>query len=457
MRYHLRMAGAPWSALRAHLFPGDGFEAVALLLCGLHRGEDLTALCVRDVRLVPHESCRREPDLLTWPVEFGLPFYEEALKRDCAVVKIHSHPGGYPEFSMQDDRSDAEFFENLSGWTEGHVPHGSAVMLPDGAIFGRVVGPEGAPVPLDRIAVAGSDLHFFDRDVGVATIEADLRNIQAFGEGTVRTLKRLRIGIVGCSGTGSWLIEMLARLGIGEFVLVDPDIVTEKNLNRIVNATKADAAAGTPKVTVMKRAIEAMGFDSRVVPLQRDLHNSGVVRALAGCDVLFGGLDSADGRDILNRISSRYCLPYFDTGVRLDADGKGGVSYIGGACHYLQPGSSSLLSRKVITAEGIAADSLHRHDPEEYTRRRRAGYIHGVAVDRPAVCSVNGLYASLAVNDFLARLHRFRDEDNAEVDGVFINLTGSYLETRSFPVACSILAAKAGWADQKPLLDLPGL
>ena len=29
MRYHLRISGAHWKALRAHLFPGDELEAVA--------------------------------------------------------------------------------------------------------------------------------------------------------------------------------------------------------------------------------------------------------------------------------------------------------------------------------------------------------------------------------------------------------------------------------------------
>jgi len=457
MRHNLRLAGGQWSVLRAHLFPGDELEAVALLLCGLHRQEHLTALCVRDIRLVPHDCCRREPDLLTWPTEFGLPFYNEALKRDLAVVKIHSHPGGYPDFSRQDDRSDREFFESLTGWTDSHVPHGSAVMLPDGGIFARVVGPDGGFVPVDRVAVAGPDLHFFDREQAATTAEVDLRNIQAFGEGTVRQLKRLRVGVAGCSGTGSWLVEMLARLGIGEIVLVDPDVVTRKNLNRIINATQADAEAAAPKVLVALRSIQAMGFGSKVMPIQKDLRDTGAIRALAGCDVLFGGFDCADGRDILNRISTSYCLPYFDVGVRLDADGQGGIAYIGGACHYLQPGGSSLISRKVITPEGIAADSLHRHDLAEYARRRKAGYIHGVAVDRPAVCSVNGLVASLAVNDFLARLHRFRDENNDTTDAVFLNLTGNYLETRSFPEPCPVLSPKTGRADQPPLLDLPGL
>jgi hypothetical protein len=328
---------------------------------------------------------------------------------------------------------------------------------PSCCLVGRVIGPTGETIPFDRLLVAGSDIHVFDRDRTDRTTEADGRNIQAFGPGTVRILKSLRVGISGCSGTGSWLVEMLARLGIGEFVLVDPDVVKKKNLNRILNATDADANKEIPKVEVMERAIKAMGFGSKVTILYKHLRHRDVVLALAGCDVIFGGLDSSDGRDILNRICAFYCLPYFDVGVRLDADGQGGVKYVGGACHYLQPGGSSLLSRNVISSDGIAADSLYRSDPEEYARRRKAGYIRNVVVESPAVCSVNGLYASLAVNDFLARLHCFRDEDNADSDAQFLNLTGNYSEARAFPEPCTALVRRIGFADRSPLLDLPGL
>ena len=60
-----------------------------------------------------------------------------------------------------------------------------------------------------------------------------LRHAQAFGTGTTALLRNLSVAIVGCSGTGSIVAEQLARLGAGRLVLVDPDRVEEKNLNRI--------------------------------------------------------------------------------------------------------------------------------------------------------------------------------------------------------------------------------
>src|SRR6266849_2780821 len=92
-------------------------------------------------------------------------------------------------------------------------------------------------LPADRVLVAGDDLQFFDPARTKDTLDpAQLRTAQAFGEKTVRLLSSLSIGVVGCSGTGSWIVEQLSRLGVGRLVMVDPDVTEDKNLNRIINS-----------------------------------------------------------------------------------------------------------------------------------------------------------------------------------------------------------------------------
>lgn len=175
------------------------------------------------------------------------------------------------------------------------------------------------------------------------------RHVQAFGRGTTSLLRKLSVAVVGCSGTGSPVIEQLARLGFGRLVVVDPDRVEEKNLNRILNATIGDARAGRFKVEVAERSVRQIGLGTEVISIARSLFDQQAVLAVAECDVVFGCMDSVDGRHLLNRLSVFYNLPYFDVGVKLEADGFGGVNQICGTVHYLQPDRSSLLSRGVYT------------------------------------------------------------------------------------------------------------
>jgi hypothetical protein len=171
------------------------------------------------------------------------------------------------------------------------------------------------------------------------------------GAGTVSLLRSLRVAIIGCSSTGSIVVEQLARLGVGEFVLVDPDIVEAKNLNRILNATAEDVERKTPKVMVANRTVNSLGRGQTVLPLQMNVDSVEAVHRVAECDVIFGCVDTAEGRNLANRIASYYVIPFIDVGVRLVADGRGSVESIAGAVNYYKPGGSTLLERGAISSE----------------------------------------------------------------------------------------------------------
>ncbi len=143
--------------------------------------------------------------------------------------------------------------------------------------------------------------------------------------------------------------------------------------------------------------------------LERDIANR-----LAESDVLFGCVDSLEGGDVLNRIATFYTIPFCDVGVLLRADGRGGLETVCGSVHYLLPGGSSLLSRGVYTGEALVAESTKRTDPALYEERRKEGYLLGVRENSPAVISINGFIASAGVNEFLARIHRFRLESTSD-------------------------------------------
>jgi hypothetical protein len=389
-------------------------------------------------------------------------FVSESAAKGMAILKIHSHPGFYPRFSDVDDVSDGELFPSIHAWTDDGLPHASCVMLPDGSVFGRFALANGTYMPIDRIAIAGDELQFFD-SVGSnrqsEDSEEQLRTRQTFGAKTTKMLASLHIGIVGCSGTGSWVAEQLARLGVGKLVLVDPDFVERKNLNRIVATCAADADLHRLKVDAIAEHQATYGTCSTLVPIPRSVLEPNSIYALAACDVLFGCMDGTEGRDVLNRIATFYSIPYFDLGIQLRADGAGGVEIVCGSVHYLLPGGSSLLSRGVYTPQHLQAEALRRTDPGRYEREVKEGYIRGVAVGAPAVISINGFCATLAVNEFLARLHPFRDASNRDYRWQQFDLVNSFIQGRACDEPCAVLSKWTGRGDAKPLLNcnlIPG-
>jgi hypothetical protein len=450
----LTMTEAQRSTLVAHLFPDDGCEAVAIALCGRARRGGEHRLIVRRLELIPYEACSvRTPDQVTWPTSVLVPLLMEACKRGWAVLKIHGHRG-YARFSDIDDHSDRQLFPSVYAWTDSTEPHGSAIVMDDGRVFGRVVHEDGTFEPLSAVKVVGDDIVIFRAQQRAAAIPEYARRVaQTFGAGTFDTLRQLRIGVVGCSGTGSPVIEQLARNCVGELVLVDPDAVEEKNLNRILNTTMADALSGAYKVDVAARTIAQMKLGTKVRTFAKTLFNREVVDSLSGCDVLFGCVDTLDGRLLLNKLASFYAIPYFDLGVKIEADGRGGVDQVCGSVHYLKPGGASLVSRHVFTLEQARVAGLKRTNAAEYESLLAEGYIRGVQEDRPAVIQLNLLIASLAVNELLARVHPYRLDSNDQYATTRVSLSHGIFGYEAEGDACEAIGRHVGKGDVEPPLD----
>lgn len=461
MALQLRISGLHHEILKQHLLPTDGREAVAVALCGRHNNGNEKILMIHDLTLIPHNECyTREWDVLCWPTQRIIPYFERIAKNDLAILKIHSHPGGYEKFSNVDDASDHEFFDSVFGWATNNEPHASAVMLPEGKIFGRFFFDDLHHEPIDNISIAGDVIHHYKKKNDCVIDEFALRTVQAFGEKTYQSLRNMTVGVVGCSGTGSPLIEQLVRLGIGRIILIDPDTVELKNLNRILHTTVKNAKNHTSKVEVIAKAIKAIGLGTKVITFQANLYDSKeALRSLITCDVIFGCMDSVDGRHLLNQLCSFYLVPYIDLGVKLEADGNGGIEKICATVHYIQPGKSSLLTRGQYSIEEVRAAGQYRKNPDEYENLKKEAYIKNVNVNNPAVISVNMQIASHAINEFLNRVHPYKSELPNQYAASTIDVTESYIvnvpetdfETDSY------LRRKIGRGDMAPFIEMPEL
>lgn len=456
----LAFSGDQHEHLKSFLFPGDGNEAVAILLCGSRAGDRSHRLVVCEIHGIPYEDCsERTPMRVTWPPDYIAPMLDRAAADGLSVVKVHSHPGGYAAFSVMDDKGDERLLPMIRGWVETDVPHGSAVMLPDGQIFGRVLNATGGFDPILCISVAGDDLHFWYADAGSIELPNFVAShAQAFDKGTIERFRRLSFAVIGASGTGSPLIEQLMRLGAAVIVVVDDDHMEERNVNRILNSTIDDVKKKRLKVDVLADAVERTGLGTRIIRVKKNLWDSEVIREVAQCDIIFGCMDTVDGRYLLNAIASYYSIPYFDIGVRLDATQDfGGMAHIREICgsvNYLRPGRSSLVSRGLFTMSDVAAAGLRRNDPTAHDRQVEDGYIRGVVAHRPAVISVNMFASALAVNELLARLHPYREEPNSAYAAVTFSLASMELIYDAEEGMCAILSGKVGFGDTTPPLGL---
>ena len=120
-------------------------------------------LLVRDVIAVPHDKCsRRDAVSLSWPSDYIERAIDLAEPGQLSLILLHSHPGGFAEFSPVDDRSDQEIIPAI--FQACGSLHGSAVMLPNGVIFARIYTPNMKMMDVDLVSVVGPDLSFWWND-----------------------------------------------------------------------------------------------------------------------------------------------------------------------------------------------------------------------------------------------------------------------------------------------------
>lgn len=82
------------------------------------------------------------------------------------------------------------------------------------------------------------------------------------GQEALQKLKNSKVAIFGIGGVGSYVVEALARSGVGSFVLVDKDTVSISNLNRQLIATLD--TIGKNKVDIAKERILSINPNAKV-------------------------------------------------------------------------------------------------------------------------------------------------------------------------------------------------
>jgi sulfur carrier protein ThiS adenylyltransferase len=105
-----------------------------------------------------------------------------------------------------------------------------------------------------------------------------------------KILKTKTVGIAGCGGLGSIAATALARMGVGNFVLADFDLVQEKHLHRQYFYPEQE---GFLKVYALKENLEHINPDVIVSPFDIRLCPSDIYELFRDCEVIIEGFDAA--------------------------------------------------------------------------------------------------------------------------------------------------------------------
>ena len=108
---------------------------------------------------------------------------------------------------------------------------------------------------------------FFSKEIIEYMMQEQLsRTEMLIGSDGLEKLKNARVAVFGIGGVGGYVVEALARSGVGAFDLIDSDTVALSNLNRQIIATRD--TLGKYKTEVMRERIHSICPDTRI-----EVHN----------------------------------------------------------------------------------------------------------------------------------------------------------------------------------------
>lgn len=342
----------------------DWGERGAICVVSPSSGANRTTYLVRDVIYPSTDDLRLEEKTIGHELVFEPEYKRRARHKaldmhgTAGLLYIHTHPeraaGVFSPGDLEHDR--AQLYQETKRFEDPDIPLLVAVAH-DGNDPWQVwrytyrrartkaqrqsdkFGPESAQrTAITAIRIAGETLEKHptadsERVRGPATHQGKLSEeqqdstIRLWGRSGQKSFAGLRVGIVGCGGGGSILAETLARLGVGELVLIDFDRVKPENANRHLGATPADVENRRNKVDVCKRVAEtastAPDFKARAVVgsvFENRWDDYDALEDLLDCDVVMNAADPDTVRSTVSRLSYAHIIPVIDGGSMLPSE-----------------------------------------------------------------------------------------------------------------------------------------
>lgn len=280
---------------------------------------------------LPGELDRQSP-IVSFRAQYISRATKELEGTPFGIGIAHSHPQGYGVSPSPSDDDMDEYFADLFEPYGNSRPYSSLIVnrRENGElVFSGRVFDAGKWFPISEFIVPDfpyarlkndeiempEPMVFNSGSEDQESVTARLE--QLYGKNAAQKLRESRVGIIGCSGTGSPAIECLARAGVSEFVIVDYQRFGRSNLERIHGSRFAHTQQNPLpyKVELMAEMIWEINPAARVTAFVGNILDEEILGELLRCDLLLGCTDTHHGRAALGDIASRFLVPAIDVGV----------------------------------------------------------------------------------------------------------------------------------------------
>ena len=370
-------------------------EVIGFFFCKRHKISQRQIRYLPETWVVPTPDCYEHQSAsgIVLKQPFHLYLLQTYVQQGLDVVHVHTHPGkSAPHFSSIDDRYESEYAQFLSSALKRKPRLISGIFeeslhQPNFRIWNQK-GSGFKPVNFYR-----SWFEIAKSDVAEAATEPMFDRQSVFGKRFQKQLGELTVTLIGCGGIGAIFAELLGRLGVKKWVLIDGDRLESANLNRMPGATWEMADRQLYKVNYVKQLIKQIyqtGASIRAIPA--NIEHQIAQNEIGASDLIVVATDNHSSRQIAQELALKYMRPLVSLGTHIDIKPNGVPRMY---CRVTVPplgGGWCLMCGNIINLQRSALESA---PPEIEQLAARVGYIEGI--NDPAVFWLNSICASTGV------------------------------------------------------------
>jgi hypothetical protein len=361
--------------LQSHLDKGPLQEDLTFAYWRESRGAMRTTAVIHELAL-PRDGER----VLHGNAAFTADYLQRVLTgcpKGSGIAFLHSHLGpGWQGMSSDDVVAERD---RLAGAVMGRtgLPVVGLTLGTDGTWSGRAWIRESRNVygrhDATTVRVVGPymrlSFHPELRPIPIAQ-DAQVATVSVWGRRAQADLARARFGVVGVGNVGTIVAEALSRMGVQDIVLIDHDVIEQRNLDRTLGAESVDAELRTLKVhsayRLIHRSHTASASEARSVP--KSLLDDEGYRAALDCDILFSCVDRPLPRHVLNLIAYSHLIPVMDGGIIAKVTDDGSFLHADWRIHAVGLGRPCMVCIGALRRSDVALDRDGKLDDPDYIK-----------------------------------------------------------------------------------------
>jgi molybdopterin/thiamine biosynthesis adenylyltransferase len=386
----MRITGAARERLETLIFSRyPQKEWGTFFLFGTHQTPDGVVITIVDL-IEPKPG---DLDSRTAIVRFNEPYSLRAAlekqKRGLCVGVIHSHPQGYGVVpSSLDDNMDSYFMEYFPAFGE-EAAYFSLIFsrtAKRNIHFSGRGWNKGQEFRLREMVTVGSNE--IRREVASGRPSAPVpfqndyqaRFEEIYGAEAAARLRNARVTIIGVSGTGSPAAHVLARAGVEDFVLIDPQRLAKSNLERLhgsYEAHFAESEGEAPfKVAVVRDLIKAINPRAKVTCIVGNVLQPIARDHVVGTDLVICCTDTNHSRTAIGELAYRYLVPAIDVGVVFESENGFITGEIGRVTIYF-PGAPCAYCLGLVDSWRATVELMSEEEKESRRRHAKEAELRG--------------------------------------------------------------------------------